>query len=101
MSVSYLNPKKSQKPKPTEHALPDFDSFVAVDLETTGLSDKDEIIEFGAVRITKGNFLSHFSGLLITNGKGNFFNLTSSLIIIPPLPQSIVPENVFLLLFLL
>ena len=64
MSVSYLNPKKSGKPKPAEHFLPDFDSFVAVDLETTGLSDRDEIIEFGAVRITDGKFDGYFSSLV-------------------------------------
>ena len=64
MSVSYLNPKKSEKPKPKEHLLPDFNSFVAVDLETTGLSDKDEIIEFGAVRITKGKLDGYFSSLV-------------------------------------
>ena len=64
MSVSYLNPKKAEKPKPTAHLLPDFDSFVAVDLETTGLSDRDEIIEFGAVRITNGKYDGYFSSLV-------------------------------------
>lgn len=67
MSVSYLNPEKKAKPKPVEHKLPDFDSFVAVDLETTGLSDRDEVIEFGAVRITKGKFDGYFSTLVCPN----------------------------------
>ena len=67
MSVSYLNPEKKAKPKPLEHKLPDFDSFVAVDLETTGLSDRDEVIEFGAVRITKGRFDGYFSTLVCPN----------------------------------
>lgn len=67
MSVSYLNPEKKTKPKPLEHKLPDFDSFVAVDLETTGLSDRDEVIEFGAVRITKGKFDGYFSSLVCPN----------------------------------
>ncbi len=67
MSVSYLNPEKKAKPKPLEHRLPDFDSFVAVDLETTGLSDRDEVIEFGAVRITRGKFDGYFSTLVCPN----------------------------------
>ena len=67
MSVSYLNPEKQAKPKPLEHRLPDFDSFVAVDLETTGLSDRDEVIEFGAVRITRGKFDGYFSTLVCPN----------------------------------
>ena len=64
MSISYLNPKQTPKPRPVEHSLPDFDSFVAVDLETTGLSDRDEIIEFGAVRITNGRLDGYFSSLV-------------------------------------
>ncbi len=67
MPVSYLHPKKPEKTKPAEHKSPDFRSFVAVDLETTGLSDKDEIIEFGAVRITEGRFDGYFSTLVCPN----------------------------------
>ncbi|MCK4576374.1 3'-5' exonuclease, partial [candidate division WOR-3 bacterium] len=33
--------------------IDDFSTFVSFDLETTGLSDTDKIIEFGAVRVEK------------------------------------------------
>ena len=97
MSVSYLNPKKSPKPKPTEHILPDFDSFVAVDLETTGLSDKDEIIEFGAVRITKGKFDGYFSSLVcparpISPRTAEITGITQALVNDAPECYEVLPE---------
>ena len=45
---------KDQYPAPVEIRDADFDSFVAFDLETTGFSDIDSIIEIGAVRVVGG-----------------------------------------------
>lgn len=45
---------KDQYPAPVEIREADFDSFVAFDLETTGFSDIDSIIEIGAVRVVGG-----------------------------------------------
>ena len=45
---------KDQYPAPIEIREADFDSFVAFDLETTGFSDIDSIIEIGAVRVVGG-----------------------------------------------
>ena len=97
MSVSYLNPKKQQKPKPTEYVLPDFNSFVAVDLETTGLSDKDEIIEFGAVRITDGRLDGYFSSLVcparpISPRTAELTGITQALVNDAPECYEVLPE---------
>ena len=41
--------------------FPDFNTYVAYDLETTGLSaEKDEIIEIGAVRVANGQQIATF-----------------------------------------
>ena len=46
---------KDQYPEPLEKREPDFDSFVAFDLETTGRSPKtDAMIEIGAIRVVGG-----------------------------------------------
>ena len=45
---------KDKYPAPVEHREADFDSFVAFDLETTGFTDTDSIIEFGAVKVIGG-----------------------------------------------
>ena len=45
---------KDQYPAPVEIREADFDSFVAFDLETTGFSDIDSIIEIGAIRVVGG-----------------------------------------------
>lgn len=49
---------KDQYPVPKEIREPDFDTFVAYDLETTGLSTKiDAIIEIGAVKVSGGTII--------------------------------------------
>ncbi len=49
---------RDQYPEPVETRDADFDSFVAFDLETTGRNSKlDEIIEFGAVKVVKGQIV--------------------------------------------
>lgn len=40
---------------------PDFSSFVAFDIETTGLKRKSEIIEIGAVKVINGSITDSFS----------------------------------------
>lgn len=46
------------------------DSFIAVDIETTGLSpEQDKIIEIGAIKIVKGKVESWFSELINPNIK--------------------------------
>ncbi len=44
-----------------EIKTPDFSSFVAFDIETTGLSKKAEIIEIGAVKVINGTIADSFS----------------------------------------
>lgn len=49
---------KDQYPSPKEIRDPDFDSFVAYDLETTGKHSKtDAIIEIGAVKVSGGEVI--------------------------------------------
>ena len=44
--------------------MPDFDSFVAVDLETTGLDPKvEKITEIGAVKVVNGQVVERFDML--------------------------------------
>ena len=44
---------------------PSFDSFVAIDFETTGLrSSSDAIIEIGAVKFENGKFIDYFNSLV-------------------------------------
>ncbi len=56
-------------PRPFEHIEPDFDSFVAFDLETTGSlgiysgDSRPEITEIGAVRVENGIVTERFSQL--------------------------------------
>lgn len=53
-----------------EHTVPDFDSFVAFDLETTGTNGAangdtpSEITEIGAVRVENGKIVDKFSTLV-------------------------------------
>ena len=42
---------------------PTFDSFVAFDVETTGLADADRITEIGAVRVENGQIVERFQML--------------------------------------
>lgn len=55
--------------RPTEHGEPDFDSFVAFDLETSGSlgvysgDGLPEITEIGAVRVVRGEIVERFSQL--------------------------------------
>lgn len=44
-----------------------FNSFVALDFETTGLSDKSEIIEIGAVKVIDNKATESFSTLICPN----------------------------------
>ncbi len=45
-------------PKPVEHIKPDFDSFVAFDVETTGIDhSKDSIIEIAAIKVVNGKIV--------------------------------------------
>ena len=47
------------------HAPPDLQTFVAIDLETTGLdAEKDKIIEVGAVKFKGDRELGRFSSLV-------------------------------------
>ena len=49
---------KDQYPAPIETRDADFNSFVAWDIETTGLSTKiDSIIEFGAIKVIDGQLI--------------------------------------------
>lgn len=49
---------KDQYPDPIEIREADFDSFVAFDVETTGLSTKiDSIIEIGAIKVLDGHVI--------------------------------------------
>lgn len=45
---------KGEYPELKEERKPDFDSFVAFDLETTGVSKYDAITEIGAIRVVDG-----------------------------------------------
>lgn len=50
--------KKERYPEPIFTFDPDFDSFVAFDLETTGLSSKyNSIIEIGAIKVINGEVI--------------------------------------------
>lgn len=49
---------KDQYPAPVETKDATFDSFVAFDLETTGINSKvDSIIEFGAIKVVNGQIV--------------------------------------------
>ncbi len=49
---------KDQYPAPVETRDPDFDTFVAFDLETTGVNPKhDSILEIGAIRVVNGEIV--------------------------------------------
>ena len=49
---------KDQYPSPKETRDPDFDSFIAYDLETTGINtNTDAIIEIGAVKVSGGEVI--------------------------------------------
>ena len=60
-SSSSKQPSKipvGEYPLPKEHCVPDFKSFVAFDLETTGFdSSKDAITEFGAIKVVDGKIV--------------------------------------------
>lgn len=49
---------KDKYPDPVETTNPNFDSFIAFDVETTGLSStKDSIIEIGAIKVVNGEVI--------------------------------------------
>ena len=49
---------RDQYPAPLETREPDFDTFVAFDLETTGVNPKhDSILEIGAIRVVNGEIV--------------------------------------------
>ena len=48
---------RDQYPEPVETRDTDFDTFVAFDLETTGISKYDSIIEIGAVKVVNGRIV--------------------------------------------
>ncbi len=52
--VSQINKKASQ----------DFENYVVIDIETTGLQDSDEIIELGALYIAHGTVQHSFSAIV-------------------------------------
>lgn len=52
-------------PKPVECQIPGFNSFVAFDVETTGLSSKtDSIIEIAAIKVRDGKIIESFQELV-------------------------------------
>ncbi|MBQ8207421.1 MAG: 3'-5' exonuclease [Clostridia bacterium] len=62
---SYLNPpKKVDIIPPPVITDPNFDDFVVFDIETTGLSRTEEIIEIGAIRVRGGKGTEKFSSLV-------------------------------------
>ena len=54
--------------------IPDFNSFVCFDFETTGLEKSARVIEIGAVKVTNGVVVDRFS---------TFVN-----------PQTVIPSNI-------
>ena len=69
MNIDYRVNSTSYAPQPHELKIPDFDSFVAVDIETTGsfgaaVGDKPaQITEIGAVKVENGRITDRFSML--------------------------------------
>ena len=62
---------RAEYPEFTIERKSGFNSFVAYDIETTGLSHvKDEIIEIGAVRVVNGEITERFSTFVQTYKKG-------------------------------
>ena len=62
---SYLHPPKKVEPiAPPVIKDPNFEDFVAFDLETTGLRRTEDIIEIGAIRVRDGRAVSRFSTLV-------------------------------------
>lgn len=62
---SYLNlPKKVDIIPPPVITDPNFDNFVVFDIETTGLSRTEEIIEIGAIKVRGGKGTEKFSTLV-------------------------------------
>ena len=55
---------RGEYPAPMELREPEFDSFVAFDLETTGFDRvRDSIIEFGGVKVVNGEIVGEFQEL--------------------------------------
>ncbi len=80
-----------------ERMLPDFQTFVSFDIETTGLGKEAELIELGAVRVERGRITETFSSfvrpqnpidLMITVLTG----ITDDMVADAPTPDEIVPD---------
>lgn len=62
---SYLHPPIKVTPiPPPVISTPNFDNFVALDLETTGLKRTEEIIEIAAIRVRDGKAVRRFDTLV-------------------------------------
>ncbi len=65
LTTGQLKDRARKYPSP-KHVIPD--SFVVLDLETTGLdSEKDGITEVGAIRVVEGKYTEEFSFLVKTS----------------------------------
>jgi DNA polymerase-3 subunit alpha (Gram-positive type) len=76
----------------------DYDTFVVFDIETTGLSPKNDMItEIGAVKIEKGKAVGEFSQLInpersIPNKIINLTGITNEMVKDKPTIQEVLPE---------
>lgn len=62
-SINHMNRLSQIKRKSSD----EFERYVVVDIETTGLKDEDRIIEIGAVLVEKGDIINNFSVLVRCN----------------------------------
>lgn len=93
---------KTAKSHSVELMLSDFkrirNSFIAFDVETTGLSPKDDrIVEIGAVRFSDGNVVDTFStlvnpGVRIPSSASNVNHITNEMLSSAPSEQEVYPK---------
>lgn len=92
--------KCSARPGRGNSIIASPDDYVCLDLETTGLSPKDEsIIEFAAYRVRSGkvtdrivSFVRPYPGNRVTSFITNLTGITPEMVADAPLPEDILPQ---------